>query len=142
MPIAKWYRKIAESAKIEFYTRENIKNRKANMLNNILLVPGLIILGLSLTSIFLWFDVGSLVHSALRDLPDLPSAAVGHSMSNVSRIKGNEQLEKAVWIAILPGLWAGGVELTVWMQFRHVPFNCMEQIVRIRSMRQIRRRIV
>jgi hypothetical protein len=142
MSIAKWYRKIAESANIKFYTGENIETRKANLLNNILLVRGLIILGLSVTSIFLWFNVFFLVHSALRDLPGLPPAAVGHGMNSVSRITSNEELENAIWIAIFPGMWAGGVELIVWTQFRDVPFNALEQVVCIRSMRQIRKVIV
>lgn len=138
MFLAKWYRKIAESANNKSYTQEDSKNRKANLLNNILLVPGIFILGLSLTSIFLWFYLHSLIYTARQELPALPYADVGHGMSGVSHIKNHEQLDKAIWIAILPGMWVGGVELVGWTQFRHIPFNYMEKIVCIGSARQIR----
>ena len=96
MFLIKWYRKIAESANDEFYTREDSKNRKVNLLNNIPLVPGITILGLSLTSIFLWFYLGSLIYTARQELPALPYADVSHGMNSVSRITNNKQLDGAI----------------------------------------------
>jgi hypothetical protein len=130
MFFTKWYRKTAESANSEFYTPEDTQNKKVPLLNIVLFITGIVILGLSLTSIFLYFYIAILVSTASQELPDLPCAAAGHALEDVSSLIDNDRLSLAIWMAAGAGLWTGFVESVHWSLSRHVPFNKMEQIVR------------
>jgi hypothetical protein len=130
MFFAKWYRKTVESANPDLYTPEDTQNKEITLLNIVLFITGIVVLGLSLTSIFLYFYIAILVSTASQELPALPCAAAGHALEDVSSLIDNDRLSLAIWMVTGAGLWTGFVESIHWSLFRRVPFNEMEQIVR------------
>ncbi|KAF2790158.1 hypothetical protein K505DRAFT_83948 [Melanomma pulvis-pyrius CBS 109.77] len=129
MFLSKWYRKIKESRDDEFYTKEDSQNRRPNLLNNNLLIPGL------LTPVFCAIQIyilvsGSVLYGKVPErhigLPELPYAGVGHGLERVALLRAIDMPELSFWV-ICASTVLGGSELVFWFELRYIPYSIIEK---------------